>query len=50
MIKDKLPAPVDISHHFSRVTKNRAQSSIKDFYKVLLAYLQSSNNFTLMKL
>ena len=28
-----LPAPVDLSHHFSRVTKNRAASNVKDFYK-----------------
>ncbi len=26
-------APVDLSHHYSRVTKNRVASSIKDFYK-----------------
>ena len=26
-------APVDLSHHYSRVTKNRTASSIKDFYK-----------------
>jgi len=35
-MSDKRPAPKDISHHFSRVTKNRAASSIKDFYKVKL--------------
>ncbi len=34
---DKPPA-IDISHHFSKVTKNRTTSSIKDFYKVGLAY------------
>ena len=32
-IKDTRPAPVDLSHHYSRVTKNRAASSIKQFYK-----------------
>ena len=26
-------APVDLSHHYSRVTKNRVASSVKDFYK-----------------
>ncbi|EHL01457.1 putative Aromatic amino acid aminotransferase C56E4.03 [Glarea lozoyensis 74030] len=26
-------APLDLSHHFSRVTKNRKESSIKSFYK-----------------
>jgi site-specific recombinase XerD len=25
--------PLDLSHHFSRVTVNRKQSSIKSFYK-----------------
>ena len=25
--------PVDLSHHYSRITKNRNVSSIKDFYK-----------------
>jgi hypothetical protein len=28
-----LQLPLDFSHHFSRVTKARQQSSIKDFYK-----------------
>jgi hypothetical protein len=26
-------APLDLSHHFSRVTVNRKESSIKSFYK-----------------
>ena len=30
---DKRPDPVDLSHHYSKVTKNRNTSSIKDFYK-----------------
>ena len=30
---DKKPLPVDISHHYSRVTKNRDISSVKEFYK-----------------
>ena len=25
--------PVDLSHHYSRLTKNRNVSSVKDFYK-----------------
>jgi hypothetical protein len=29
----KLDPPLDLSHHFSRVTKNRLPSKIKDFYK-----------------
>ncbi|MCJ1381994.1 hypothetical protein MMC17_005106 [Xylographa soralifera] len=32
-VMDSAKAPVDLSHHYSRVTKNRAASSIKDFYK-----------------
>ncbi|KAI9841141.1 MAG: hypothetical protein M1837_000985 [Sclerophora amabilis] len=27
------PSPLDLSHHFSRATKSREQSHIKDFYK-----------------
>jgi hypothetical protein len=27
------PPPIDLSHHFSRVTKNRNESSVKKFYK-----------------
>lgn len=30
---DKLPEPVNLSHHYSKVTKSRGASSIKDFYK-----------------
>ena len=30
---DKLPEPVDLSHRYSNVTKNRSTSSVKDFYK-----------------
>ena len=30
---DQLPEPVDLSHHYSKVTKNRNTSSVKDFYK-----------------
>jgi hypothetical protein len=29
----KLPEPIDLSHHYSKTTKNRAASSIKEFYK-----------------
>ena len=29
----ELNPPLDLSHHFSRVTKNRLPSKIKDFYK-----------------
>ena len=25
--------PIDLSHHYSRTTKNRQPSSVKDFYK-----------------
>ena len=28
-----LEPPLDLSHHFSRVTKARKESSIKEFYK-----------------
>lgn len=27
------PQPLDLSHHFSFVSKNRSPSSVKDFYK-----------------
>jgi site-specific recombinase XerD len=27
------PAPKDLSYHYSRVTKNRAASKMKQFYK-----------------
>ena len=33
---DNLPEPKDLSHHISRVTKARAASRIKEFYKYLL--------------
>ena len=29
----ELEPPLDLSHHLSRVTKNRQPSKIKDFYK-----------------
>jgi hypothetical protein len=29
----ELDPPLDLSHHFSRTTKNRLPSKIKDFYK-----------------
>jgi hypothetical protein len=29
----ELDPPLDLSHHFSRVTKNRLPSRVKDFYK-----------------
>jgi hypothetical protein len=29
----ELTPPLDLSHHFSRTTKNRLPSKIKDFYK-----------------
>ena len=32
-----LQPPVDLSHHFSYVTKNRQTSKIKQFYKYLQA-------------
>jgi hypothetical protein len=31
-----LKAPLDLSHHFSRVTKARKESSIKEFYKYFM--------------
>ena len=31
--KVELTPPLDLSHHFSRVTKNRLPSKIKEFYK-----------------
>lgn len=30
-----LPHPKDLSHHYSRVTKSRAQSNIKAFYRFI---------------
>ena len=30
---DAPPEPIDLSHHYSKVTSNRTASSIKDFYK-----------------
>ena len=30
---DMRPEPVDLSHHYSKTTKNRIRSNIKDFYK-----------------
>ena len=30
---DRQLSPLDLSHHFSKITKNRKLSSIKDFYK-----------------
>ena len=33
---NELLEPIDLSHHYSQVTKNRAASSIKDFYKYFL--------------
>ncbi|KAL9629356.1 MAG: hypothetical protein Q9164_006917 [Protoblastenia rupestris] len=30
---DKKPEPIDLSHHYSKTTKNRLRSDIKDFYK-----------------
>jgi hypothetical protein len=30
---DSLALPLDMSHHFSEMTKRRAQSKIKQFYK-----------------
>jgi hypothetical protein len=29
----ELAPPLDLSHHLSRITKNRLPSKIKDFYK-----------------
>lgn len=29
----EIPKPLDLSHHYSRVTKNRGSSAVKDFYK-----------------
>ncbi|KAI4253548.1 MAG: hypothetical protein L6R42_007539 [Xanthoria sp. 1 TBL-2021] len=29
----EIPKPLDLSHHYSRVTKNRDASAVKDFYK-----------------
>lgn len=33
---EELAPPKNLSHHFSRVTKNRQVSSMKDFYKYFL--------------
>jgi hypothetical protein len=33
---DGLKPPLDLSHHFSRVTKARQESKIKEFYKYFL--------------
>lgn len=33
---EQLSPPKDLSHHFSRVTKLRAESKIKEFYKFFL--------------
>lgn len=33
ILSDKLPEPIDLSHHYSKTTKNRNASNIKDFYK-----------------
>ena len=30
---DKRPEPIDLSHHYSKATRNRVESSIKGFYK-----------------
>jgi hypothetical protein len=32
----ELNPPLDLTHHFSRVTKNRLPSKIKDFYKYFI--------------
>jgi hypothetical protein len=32
-VKQRLAPPLDLSHHFSTVTKNRVASEIKQFYK-----------------
>jgi len=34
--EQEMAPPTDISHHFSRVTKNREASKVKDFYKYFL--------------
>ncbi|KAI4128938.1 MAG: hypothetical protein LQ338_002490 [Usnochroma carphineum] len=47
------PAPLDLSHHYSHVTKNRGSSAVKDFYKYfripnignLAGGLPNHNNF-----
>ena len=31
--EDGLKPPLDLSHHFSRVTRARKESSVKEFYK-----------------
>ena len=35
-VEKSLAPPKDLSHHFSRVTKNRLESSMKGFYKYFL--------------
>lgn len=40
----KLPKPKDFSHHYSIVTKNRAPSKIKSFYK--FARIPGISNFS----
>ncbi|KAL3422954.1 aromatic amino acid aminotransferase [Phlyctema vagabunda] len=35
-LSDDPQPPADLSHHFSRVTKSRVESSIKEFYKYFL--------------
>jgi site-specific recombinase XerD len=32
-LQEPLSPPLDLSHHFSRTTKNRQASSIKSFYR-----------------
>jgi hypothetical protein len=36
MSSDGPKPPLDLSHHFSRVTKARQESKIKEFYKYFL--------------
>lgn len=36
ILSDRPNLPLDFSHHFSRVTKARQESKIKEFYKYFL--------------
>ncbi|KAL9125130.1 MAG: hypothetical protein Q9217_005619 [Psora testacea] len=52
-MSDKKLEPIDLSHHYSKTTKNRIRSNIKDFYKYfsipgignLAGGLPNNNNF-----
>ncbi len=33
LVEKRVKGPLDLSHHFSKTTRNRKESAIKDFYK-----------------